>query len=127
MYIHVKACSKYEIGHTYIQFNGENVTMRCFEADDQAGYVQLYKLNDEGKKFLDGEEAASEKLFGDVSILVMPVGSQDPCSHQVTTKTVALYPPTQKETFACYLCKHWAVEVTELGEDRVFLHGEVIE
>lgn len=127
MHIDIKTDPKYYIGHTYVQLNGKNVTTLCFEADDQAGYVWLYRLNDKGSKFLIGEEAATEQLFGDVNILVMPTKSREPCGHEVTTETVTFYPPTQKETLACYRCRHWAIEVTELGEDQTFVHGETIK
>jgi hypothetical protein len=126
-YINANDCTSYEIGHTYIQLNGENVTMRCFEADDKAGYVGLYRLNEHGQKFLDDDEAAKERLEGKVSILIMPQEATEPCADEVTLETVAFFPPTQKETMACYRCGYWAVEVTTpANEFRTFVHAEAI-
>ncbi len=127
MHIDIETSSEYQKGHTYIQLNDKNVTTLCFEADDQAGYVWLYILNDKGSKFLVDGDVATEQLLGDVGILVMPNRPKKPCNYQVTTETVAFYPPTQKETLACYRCRHWAIEVTEFNKDRTFIHGEAIK
>lgn len=56
-----------------VLLNGEDVTARCFEADDQLGYVGLYRHRN-GRPYLDfsssGEaQAAKEFLHGRVEFV----------------------------------------------------------
>ena len=53
-----------------ITLNGEDVTSRCYEADDEAGYVRCFRLNDDGEKFILNGEVARETLAGEVVIKV---------------------------------------------------------
>jgi hypothetical protein len=49
--------------HSQAWLNGEEVTERCFYADDRRGVVGLYRLNAAGNKYVEdaqtGEELAS--------------------------------------------------------------------
>ena len=49
---------------------GVDVSDDCFEADDEAGYVLLYKKTPEGRKYRESgtDEAAWERIEGDVRI-----------------------------------------------------------
>lgn len=38
---------------TRVWFNGVDVTNRCFYADGRRGVVRLYRLNAEGRKFVE--------------------------------------------------------------------------
>lgn len=38
---------------TRVWLDGVDVTSRCFYADDSAGIVRLYRLNAEGKKYVE--------------------------------------------------------------------------
>ncbi len=48
--------------------DGKDVSNQCFEADDELGYVHVYKRNEEGKIYKDGDTAAWECLRGNVRI-----------------------------------------------------------
>lgn len=41
---------------TRVWFNGVDVTKRCFYADGRRGVVRLFKLNAEGKKYVEHAE-----------------------------------------------------------------------
>ena len=53
-----------------IYLNNEDVTKKCFEADDVEGYVMLYKKDENDNHILteDGEDVEREKLEGNVRI-----------------------------------------------------------
>lgn len=55
-----------------VHFNGVDVTDRCFEADDQLGYVGLYKHRD-GRPYVeftaDGARTAREVRHGSVEFV----------------------------------------------------------
>lgn len=53
-----------------VLLHGEDVSWRCFFADDQAGYVDLYALNGEGKRYAVGHELATERRYGNVKITI---------------------------------------------------------
>ena len=58
--------------HAKVFVDGEEVSSRCFTADEEEGKAWCYKLNDEGEKFVrDGIKIAEEVLTGEVKI-VMP-------------------------------------------------------
>lgn len=40
----------------------------CTEADEEGGYVERFKLKD-GKPFVEGEEVATERVYGEVRII----------------------------------------------------------
>lgn len=48
--------------------DGVDVSNECFAADDEEGFVLLYKLNGNGRKYRDGDEAAWERKEGTVRI-----------------------------------------------------------
>lgn len=52
--------------------DGRNVTSLCREADDDEGWVMLYKTNEKGEKYVDPEtgDAAMERLTGKVQIMM---------------------------------------------------------
>lgn len=67
--MHVKASDP--VAKTLRAFiDDEEITNRCFEADDEAGYALVYKHNAEGKKYRDpnGDGAAWERLEGRIRI-----------------------------------------------------------
>jgi hypothetical protein len=49
--------------------NGEEVTSRCFYADDRRGIVGLYRLNADGEKYLE-DPRTHEPLTGGVRVYV---------------------------------------------------------
>jgi hypothetical protein len=53
-----------------IYLNNEDVTRKCYEADDKNGYAMVYKKNNDGEYILteDGEDVVKEKLEGNVRI-----------------------------------------------------------
>jgi sugar lactone lactonase YvrE len=57
-------------GTTYIvTLDGKEVTDRCFEADEEEGYVDLYKLDADGKMFITkAGRPGQERLHGKVKI-----------------------------------------------------------
>lgn len=48
--------------------DGQEITSRCYYADDARGVVRVYKLNDEGKKYQVNGEVATEELQGAVEL-----------------------------------------------------------
>ena len=53
-----------------VRLNGEDVTSRCFYADDRVGVVGLYCVNAEGRKYVNAARtgAAKEWKHGAVCI-----------------------------------------------------------
>lgn len=53
-----------------VLLNGKDVTNISFAADDVSGYVDIYKLTQDGRKYkVVGESGmATERLYGDVVI-----------------------------------------------------------
>lgn len=51
-----------------ITLNGERVEY-CTEADEEAGYVERFKLGKDGKPYIEGEEIATERVEGEVRII----------------------------------------------------------
>lgn len=52
--------------------DGEEVTFRCFTADEERGEVHVYKLNERGKPYYDADkdEVPWEILRGEVRIVL---------------------------------------------------------
>ena len=52
--------------------NGEEVTFRCFTADEELGEVHVYKLSERGAPYYDAErdEVPWEILHGEVRIVL---------------------------------------------------------
>ena len=61
----------YEYGQRAF-LNGEEVTFRCFLADEELGEVHVYKLNERGVAYYDAEkdEIPWEILRGEVRIVL---------------------------------------------------------
>lgn len=54
---------------TRVHLDGIDVTTRCYAANDVDGWVDCWKLNADGHKYLDDDgEAAQERLHGTVVI-----------------------------------------------------------
>ena len=51
---------------TRVWLNGVDVTTRCFYADGRRGVVRLYRLNAEGRKFIENGRVATEERRGQV-------------------------------------------------------------
>lgn len=51
-----------------ITLDGQRVE-RCLVADEEEGYVVQHKLNAAGQVFLEGDEIATETLYGVVRII----------------------------------------------------------
>jgi hypothetical protein len=58
-----------QVNSVYV--DGVDVTKRCFEADDEAGYVCLYKVDERGipLRDIEREELATETIHGRVIIV----------------------------------------------------------
>ena len=52
-----------------ITIDGEDVSNRCYEADDKIGYVLCYKRNKKGKFFMIDNTLVKERLVGKVLII----------------------------------------------------------
>ena len=50
--------------------NGIDVSKDCFEADDDLGYVKVYKKDEDERRYREGDEAAWERKWGEVRIEV---------------------------------------------------------
>lgn len=59
-----------QTGTTYIvTLDGKDISNKCFEADEEEGYVDVYKLNADGKIFVaKNGRTGQERLHGKVVI-----------------------------------------------------------
>lgn len=64
-----------DLRRVHVYLNGERVR-ECFEADDEAGFVKCFKLDADGRKYIDRSlgEAAKETLYGQIEIRIEPEG-----------------------------------------------------
>lgn len=63
--------AKTHMGKVKVFLNGKDVTHRAFAADDITGYVDVLKLNADGKPYVDRsiDAFAKERLYGRVLIV----------------------------------------------------------
>lgn len=53
-----------------VTLDGEDVTLRCFEADDELGYVKLYRVKDKSFYLNEDKRVAWEMRKGKVVVKV---------------------------------------------------------
>ena len=59
---------------TRVWIDGEEVTKRCVEADDEAGYVIVFRVRPDGSYVIDHskQEAVRDRIDGEVYLTVDP-------------------------------------------------------
>jgi len=56
------------IGHVTVTLDGVDVSNQCTRANEETGDVVLYRLNENGHKYVEGEDPAMEMKTGAVEI-----------------------------------------------------------
>lgn len=64
------AAEQFHGRHLHVFLDGEDVTRRCFVADDRQGYAGLFLVDEEGRRVVDRDGVAVEICHGDVRISV---------------------------------------------------------
>ena len=73
--IHVNDFAKHPgLERVQVTLDGEDVSNQCFEVDDREGWVRVYVLKEDGKKFYNvtTNSAAWEEKKGEVKIFLPP-------------------------------------------------------
>ena len=63
----------WEYDEVSVTLDSEDVTGRCYEADEEVGYVRCFRLNGEDKIFILNGDVARETLAGKVVINARPL------------------------------------------------------